>query len=245
MPRRGGGRPPVVVLIHGGFWLPEYDRSLMEPLARDVVARGWAAWNLDYRVPGRGAGGWPGTFLDVAQGVDHLAVAAGRHDLDLGRVVVVGHSAGGCLALWAAARRNLPAGAPGADPGVTPGLAISQAGVNDLVAGAALNLGQGAVVNLMGQAPPPASAPPDPADRYGLASPSARLPIGVPLVLVHGDRDEIVPLTQSTEFATRAKGLGDTVTVLTVAEASHFDVIDPSHRAWSDATVAIEASFTS
>ena len=216
----------VVVLIHGGFWRPIYDRTLMEPLARDVIRRGWAAWNLEYRASGGGGGGWPATFEDVAAGIDALVPEADRQRLDLERVVTVGHSAGGCLSLWAAARAGLPDDAPGAGPAVEPVLSVSQAGVNNLVAGSFEKLGNGAVDALMGVPPKEAG------DRYTLASPVERLPIGVDQVVVHGLDDEIVPVEQSTVYAGKAKEAGDEVTVITVEGADHFDVIDPAHRAW-------------
>ena len=106
----GAGPHPVAVVVHGGYWRAQYDRSLMEGLCLDLAAHGMVAWNLEYRRVG-GGGGWPQTFLDVAAGVDALADVAAA--LDLSRVVAVGHSAGGQLALWAAARGTLPAEAPG------------------------------------------------------------------------------------------------------------------------------------
>ena len=113
LPARRGPHP-VVVLLHGGFWHAMYGRRLMSKLAADLAANGVAAWNLDYRGIG-GGGGWPATFDDVAAGIDALAAIPG---LDLTRVTAVGHSAGGQLALWAAARPGLPAGMPGSRRGV-------------------------------------------------------------------------------------------------------------------------------
>jgi acetyl esterase/lipase len=218
-----GVRHPVVVLIHGGYWRSAYDRSLMRPLALDLVGRGVAAWNVDYRASGDGGGGWPRTFEDVAAAVDLLAGVAADHPVDLGRVVTVGHSAGGTLALWTAARPGLPAGAPGHDPSVTARAAVSLAGVNDLVAGRAEGLGSGAVQALMGDDRP----------AYALASPMARLPIGVGQLVVHGSADDVVPRSQSTSYATAAAAAGDRVELLEVDGADHFDVIDPAHRAWT------------
>jgi acetyl esterase/lipase len=109
----------VAVLLHGGFWRARYDLRLEDPLIADLTKRGWATWNLEYRRLGPlSRGGWPATLEDVAAGIDHL----GRIDepLDLARVVAIGHSAGGQLALWAAARRDLPAGAPGAEACAPP-----------------------------------------------------------------------------------------------------------------------------
>ena len=109
---RAPGHRGVVVILHGGFWQARYDLSLGRPLAADLAARGYAAWNLEYRRVS-GGGGWPGTFGDVAAGIDLLATLP----VDTSRVVVVGHSAGGHLAAWAAGRAKLPPGAPGGTPG--------------------------------------------------------------------------------------------------------------------------------
>jgi acetyl esterase/lipase len=230
LPRqRAKDRVGVVVLIHGGFWRPQYDRTLMEPLARDVAARGWAAWNIDYRGSGTGGGGWPETFEDVAGAIDSLAGQAGRHRLDLDHVVVVGHSAGGCLSLWSAARAKLPAIVPGSHPEVEPVLAVSLAGVNNLVAGAFEELGAGAVEDLMGGPPEEAG------DAYTYASPTERLPIGVDQIVVHGLADAVVPVEQSTSYAGKADEAGDQVTVITEPSEGHFDVIDPQAQSWNKA----------
>ncbi len=219
----GGEAPrPCVVLVHGGFWKAHWDRTLMTPLALDLVRRGLAAWNLEYRRVGQEGGGWPGTLLDVAQGIDAVADVEA---LDPKRVVVVGHSAGGQLALWAAARTRLPASAPGAEPRVVPLAAVSQAGVCDLAAGARDGLGAGAVVELMGGGPDGA------AERYGVASPVQLLPLGVRVLLVHGLRDDVVPPSQSRSYAAAATAAGDAVELLE-PDGDHFDVIDPAHQAW-------------
>ena len=130
------GPHPVVVSIHGGLWLEAYGRDLMDSVCADLAERGWLAWNLEYRrVGGRwSGGGWPTTFADVAAGIDALADHA---DLaDLGRVAVVGHSAGAPLAMWAAARSGLPDGAPGAHPAVEARAAVSLSGILDLATAA-------------------------------------------------------------------------------------------------------------
>lgn len=224
----GDGPFPVVVLVHGGFWRAQYDRSLMDGLAASCVAEGWAAWNVDYRSVGSG-GGWPTTFTDVAAAVDHLAVLADDHPLDLDHVAVVGHSAGGTLALWTAARTGLPADAPGAEPVVVPSAVVSQAGVVNLAAGSLEQLGGGAVDDLMGR-----SATEGTEDDYLLASPIERLPLGVPTFLVHGADDDIVPLDQSTVYAQRANEAGDEVVYDPIDGGDHFVVIDPDSRAWAD-----------
>ena len=212
------------MLIHGGFWRAQYGRKLMRPLAEDLVGRGWAAWNVEYRRLGRGSGGgWPTTLEDVAAAVDHLAELAGaprrpptvgvdsevaggprdvrpappgrRAPLDLSRVVAIGHSAGGHLAAWAASRGRLEAGAPGADPRVALTGAVAQAGVVDLALAWELGLSAGVVGELMGGSP--AERP----ERYAVASPAALAPAGVPVLLTHGARDDIVPLSVSEAYA--------------------------------------------
>jgi acetyl esterase/lipase len=213
---------PCVVLVHGGFWRERWDRTLMTPLAADLARRGLACWNLEYRRVGQDGGGWPGTFEDVAAGIDALRRVDGVDD---GRVVVVGHSAGGHLALWSAARRRLPRGAPGAKPGVVPRAVVALAGVCDLAAGSRERLGDGAVDALMG------GGPDDLPNRYAVASPAALLPIGVPQLLVHGSRDEHVPPSQSREHLAAAQAAGDEAGLLE-PDADHFDVVDAEHDAW-------------
>ena len=219
---------PTAVLIHGGFWKWGWDRTLMTPLARDLAARGFAAWNIEYRRVGQEGGGWPGTFDDVAAAADAIAAVEGA---DASRVVTIGHSAGGHLAVWLAARHRLPPGVPGALPRVRPRAAVSQAGVVDLVRGAADDLGGGACDALLG------GTPEEVPERYAAASPAALLPRGVPVLLIHGGRDEIVPPGQSRAFAHAARAAGDAVELVEFVDADHFDVIEVGHPSW-DVTVA-------
>ena len=218
---------PVVVLVHGGFWSAAYDRSLEVDVAADLVAAGYAVWNLDYRSVGNG-GGLPTTFDDVAAGADLLADVAPQHGLDLARVGVVGHSAGGHLALWAAARHLLPSGAPGADPALRPAVAVSQAGVNDLVAAHRDGLGGGAVAAFLGT-----GADPLPDDVVAVTSPSALVPTGVPTLVVTGDRDDRVPASQSEDYAELARAAGDDVTLEVVAGEGHFEHLEPTSGVWA------------
>jgi acetyl esterase/lipase len=224
---------PVAVLIHGGYWRAKYDLRLQDPLVPDLAGRGWAVWNLEYRRLGwRGRGGWPATFEDVAAGIDQL----GRLDapLDLARVVAIGHSAGAHLALWAAARRGLPAGAPGAEPAVRPVAAVAQAGVVDLREAARLDLSRGAARSLLGG--PPGKLP----SRYDLASPIERLPLGVPQLLVHGDADDAVPIELSRRYAERAREAGDPCELVELRGCEHFEHLDPSSHAWGVVTAWLE-----
>ncbi len=154
------GTRGVVVVIHGGYWRSQYGAELGEPLARDLAMHGMPAWNLEYRRAGNG-GGWPHTFEDVLAGIDKLRDVAGIHGLGLDKVVALGHSAGGHLAVWAAGRTRLgQLGAPDADRqlqrkndddgAVQLTGVVSQAGLLNLAAAEKLNLSNGAVCNLLG-----------------------------------------------------------------------------------------------
>ncbi|CAN5762981.1 alpha/beta hydrolase [soil metagenome] len=229
---------PVVVLVHGGFWQSGFDRSLMDPLVPSLLAEGWAAWNIDYRPVGDG-GGWPATFTDVADAVDLLDRMAPELLFDLDRVAMVGHSAGGTLALWSAARSGLPAEVPGADPAVSPSTVVSQAGVTNLAAAAIDDLGRGAAAQLMGGLPTGEGG-----GDYLYASPIERLPLGpaVRQLLVHGSDDAIVPPAQSETYAARADDAGDEVT-LEVTPGDHFSVIDPDGESWAQVLAFLSDRF--
>jgi acetyl esterase/lipase len=186
----GQGPHPVMVVIHGGSWQARYGKIVMRGLVGDLMRRGWAAWNIEYRRVGNG-GGWPATFEDVAAAVDHLQQLDAP--LDLARVCVLGHSAGGHLALWAAAREKLPPGAPGHVAGALPvplRAAIAQAGVCDL-AGAYRRWRGGAARALMGGGPERFP------ERYAAADPAALVPLHMPALLVHGVLDEVVSIELS------------------------------------------------
>lgn len=208
----------VVVVVHGGFWKSEYDAdSLGLPLARALAAEGWAAWNLEYRRVGNGPGGGggaPQTFDDVAAGIDHLA----ELDVDTSTVVTLGHSAGGHLATWAAAR-----GRHGWAEAVPVTHVISQAGVLDLRAAHADGLGGGAVEALLDHPPTTADARFDPAQQ---------LPVGVPVWCVHARADANVPFGQSEDYVERARAAGADATLVEV-DGDHFTVIDPASEAWT------------
>ncbi len=195
----GRGPFPVCVVIHGGYWRAQYDLSLMTGLCLDLAARGLAAWNVEYRRVGNG-GGWPETLLDVAACVDLLADLDAP--LDLSIVSSVGHSAGGQLALWAAARTGLLPGTPGAAPRVVVRAALSQAGVVDLRLAADLKPSAEPTRALLGD-------PDEHGLRYDLASPRERLPLGIPHVLLHGDRDDVVSMRIPMSYASAAREAGD------------------------------------
>ena len=217
----------VVVVIHGGFWRAAYDLDLGRPLAADLVARGWAAWNLEYRrvgpagATGHGAGGGvPATLDDVAAGIDRLA----HLDLDLSTVVALGHSAGGHLAAWAASRGRFERWASG----VPLTHVVSQAGVLDLRAASEEYLGNGAVEAFLGHPPGPADDPVDPA---------RQVPLDVPLWCVHGRADDVVPISQSQGYVAAATAAGARAELVAV-DGDHFVLIDAASPAWAR-TVAI------
>jgi acetyl esterase/lipase len=222
-------------LIHGGSWHKRYGRAVMRALAADLVQRGFAVWNIEYRRIGNG-GGWPETFADVAAAVDRLD---GLHpSLDMTRVDVLGHSAGGHLALWAAGRTKLPTGAPGAIAGrarVPIARAISLAGVCDL-AGAYKQWHGGAVRMLMGGSPDRLP------ERYEVADPLRRVPLSVPVLLVHGVLDETVSVTLSRTYAAAAREAGGAVELIEIdGEAGrHRAFIDPRGAAWKPVAARLE-----
>lgn len=195
----------VVAVIHGGFWKSAYGMDLGRPLAADLVSRGWAAWNLEYRRVGDG-GGVPETCDDVAAGMGLL----GDLGVDLSTVVTLGHSAGGHLAAWAASRGGVTA-------------VVSQAGVLDLRSAYVDGLGGGAVEGLLGHAPS------DTDDRY---DPIRQVPLGVPVWCVHAPEDDTVPISQSRDYVAAARAAGGTATLVEVP-GDHYTVIDPASEAWA------------
>jgi acetyl esterase/lipase len=230
------GPSPVVVVVHGGFWRARYGIELARPLAADLAAGGWAAVAVEYRRVGAG-GGWPTTLEDVAAALDALPDLPEADRLDLTDLTVLGHSAGGHLAAWAAGRVALPVGAPGARPRVPVTAVVAQAGVLDLGAAVAADLGDGATVAFLGGTP--AEVP----DRYAAADPVRLLPTGVPVLCVHGEEDDSVPLEQSRRYAAAATAAGDDVEVA-VVPGDHMAAIELGGEAWRRAVEWLSARRT-
>jgi acetyl esterase/lipase len=230
----GPGPHPVVAMVHGGFWRARYDLEHVGHLCANLTQRGYATWSLEYRRVGQEGGGWPGTFEDVARGLDFLLTLGGRFPLDLSRVVAMGHSAGGHLALWLAARGRLLPGEPlhRPDPFIPRGVVVL-AGVVDLERAHALRLSDDIVTELLGGTP--AEVP----ERYRLGSPSALAPLGVRQILLHGTEDEPVPASLSTDYHARAAALGDDVRLISLPGAGHFELINPLSREWPRVVEAI------
>lgn len=229
---RGGTHRGVVVVIHGGYWRSKYGAELGEPLAEDLAAHGMAAWNLEYRRAGNG-GGWPHTFQDILAGIDKLGELAAIYALDLARVVALGHSAGGHLAVWAAGRNGLAGlgleaehrdvGAK--DDGVRLTGVVSQSGVLDLAEAEKLNLSDGAVANFLGG---PSSDFPG---RYRYADPMAALPLNVPVYAVHAREDDDVPLAMSVSYVEAGRS-GPAPARLVTVPGDHYALIDPGSPAY-------------
>lgn len=217
--RPEGAARGVAVVIHGGFWKAEYGAEYGAPVAADLAARGWWAWNIEYRRVGNG-GGVPATLDDVAAAIDRLAEVP---EVPLGGpVIAVGHSAGGHLAVWAAAR-----GRAGWPDRVRLTGVVSQAGVLDLAAADRDALGGGAVRRFVGEHPID--------DRV---DPAAQLPLAVPVACVHARDDQDVPLSQSEDYVSRARAAGADAT-LTVVDGDHFCVVDPASAAWAPVVAAV------
>jgi kynureninase len=217
------GPVPVVALIHGGYWRRRYRLDVMNAIAGDLCSRGLAVFNIEYRRVGCPGGGWPATLDDVAAAMRKLAEVADSYRLDLSRMVVAGHSAGGQLALcWAG-----QAGRAG--PG--PLLVVSLAGVCDLREAAAAGLSNGAVHRLLrGTAGE---------DALRACSPLESLPLGVPQLLVHGTGDDSVPLAMSQAYYRGAQAAGDDCELMIATGSGHFDLIDPASPAWADVAARI------
>jgi 3-dehydroquinate dehydratase type II len=229
----GPGPHPVAVLLHGGFWRDHWTRDLMDGPAVDLTGRGWATWNLEYHRMGSG-GGWPLTLEDVAAGIDHLAAIAADHPLDLGRVVVIGHSAGGQLALWSAARPHLAEGTPDTATQVPLRGVVALAPVSDLITGHEEGLGDGAVEEFLRRRPTKGDG------RYRASSPAQLLPLGVPQVVIHGTRDDAVPVTMSRTYVEAARNAGDSVEYHELEDVDHMGLIDPQGAPWAMTVIELE-----
>jgi acetyl esterase/lipase len=220
---RSRGPHPVVVNIHGGFWRARYDLTHAGHLCAALTKSGYATWNMEYRRVGNPGGGWPGTFEDITHGFQYLKQISERFHLDMLRVVVMGHSAGGELALCLAAHQPTLRGA------------ISLAGVVDLHRAWELRLSNDAVGEFLG-------GPPDHvAEHYREASP-IELPMPtMPQRLLHGLQDSVVPSDLAVRYRDRKKAQKENVELTEIAGTGHFELIDPRSAAWPQVEAAVQS----
>lgn len=211
---------PLVILLHGGYWRARYGLDYFGHVAASLADDGIAAWNLEYRRVGEVGGGWPGTFDDVRAGISFGRALHREFGFDTSRVVLLGHSAGGHLALWAAA--DLAVNEEGRE-----GLSVvAVSPVADLSGAWARRLSDLAVVGLLG------GGPDELPDRYDTACPSRRLPLGVPTCIVHGMSDTSVPFDMAEAFVARARDAGDDVALVALEDTDHFEPVDPTTAAF-------------
>jgi len=235
---KGEGPHPVAISVHGGFWKNRIPLDIMNPLVEDLTARGIATWNIEYRRVGEEGGGWPGTFIDVANATDYLQKIAKENNLDLSRVVIVGHSAGGHIGLWLAARHLLPEDSElhTTDFPLNIKTVISLAGVCDFALMEATHrmrisemrgaVSDNPVRDLMG------GTPLEVPERYAQASPIQLLSIQSEQVLIHGGCDLNVPIGISQSYHKAAIVAGADVKLIEIQNAEHFKVINPKSECW-------------
>ncbi len=232
------GRPaPLVVVVHGGFWKAEWDRAHAGPQSAGLAAAGYVVATVEYRRVAMPGGGWPGTLDDVAlvgDTVPGLVAGAVGERCDPRRTVLVGHSAGGHLVTWSAGRHRLPASSPWHRSRSLPIGVVALAGVLDLGLAHRLGLGGRATDALLG------GSPDEQPERYAVADPARLLPTGVPTVLVHGSRDEDVPVGVSRAFRDAAVAAGDEVTLHELVDVDHMALVDPGSAAWPAVLEALE-----
>jgi acetyl esterase/lipase len=231
------GPHPVVVLLHGGCFLKEYEGfPQTSGLAADLAGRGYAVWNVEYRKLGEAGAGYPGTFQDVATAIDRLRTEAPKHDLDLKRVVAIGHSAGGHLALWAASRGRLPAASPLRVPDPLPiGAVISLAGIGDLKGQSkvfALPCGDDTIARLVDAA--------GRRDPFADTSPAELLPSPARVVMVHGVFDPVMPPYTGRDYAAHVRKAGGSAEAVAIPNAAHFDLVIPTTPAWAEIVAILD-----
>ncbi|MET0279405.1 MAG: alpha/beta hydrolase [Pseudorhodoplanes sp.] len=221
---KGPGPFPLAIVVHGGAWGSAVSLHYTSPLAAALTCAGFATWNYEYRRMG-GGGGWPQTFQDVGAGADYARELAKRYPLDLNNVISIGHSSGGHMALWLAARRKLASGAVLYAEGAVP------------LKGVVSLSGPGDIKRFMELIPRFADVlvqvhgggtPENLAKNLKEGSPAELLPLGVPQIFITGDKDPAVPIQEAREYSVKASSAGDKVEVISVP-GLHFESVDPGN----------------
>jgi|SRR5690625_3030273 len=234
---KGNGAFPIAIVIHGGFWRSQFDLEHMNAMCHALTKEGVACWNIEYRRVGQQGGGWPGTFHDIAKAINHLFTHKEKYPLDASRIILIGHSAGGHLALWFAGKHNI------SEPNrfkfhtkpIQLNGVISLAGVSDLKMmydihqwkETLFKIVDNPTRNLLGGSPVRNE------ERYNDSSPIELLPLNIPVVLIHGNLDVNVPVGMSEYFSKKAKEAGDSVRLHVLSDTEHFSLIRPETTAWS------------
>ncbi len=234
----GAGPHPVVVMVHGGCWQKEVaDRTIMNWAAEDLRARGLAVWNIEYRGVDELGGGYPGTFLDVAHAADALRDQASAHNLDLKRVATLGHSAGGHLAMWLAARSRLPQSSPMRkdNPLKLVGV-VNSGGLADLAESKDVT-DRSCLADIYDKLVGPISS--SRARVLSDTSPAEMLPLGVRQVSVNGHQDRIAPPVLGESIARKARAAGDRAEAQVVMNTGHVELIAPGSKAWDVEAAAL------
>jgi len=236
----GKGPFPTVLMIHGGCWRSGLATlHIMDYAAEDLRKRGFAVWNIEYRGVDRPGGGYPGTFQDVNAAADALMAHAAQYKLKTDKIVVVGHSAGGHLALWLAGRPKLPAKSPLADPRRLPiSWVVSLGGVTDLETAAKDACGPNTVARLLAGA--------DPVDPLADTSPTRLLPLAAPRILIHGALDDTCPPAFGKAYVEAARAAGDIKAwTYAIPGEGHAEEIAPGSKTWSQVAAGVESVFKS
>lgn len=235
----GAGPHPVVVMVHGGCWQREIaDRTLMNWAAEDLRSQGLAVWNIEYRGVDEAGGGYPGTFLDVAHAADALRDQAAANNLDLTRVAAFGHSAGGHLAMWLAARPRLPAASPMRmdNPLKLVGV-VNSGGLADLAESRDVtdrSCLSDIYDKLVGQISSSR------ARVLSDTSPAEMLPLGIRQISVNGHEDRIAPPMLGESIARKARAAGDNAEAQVVPDSGHVELVSPGTKAWDVEVAALK-----
>ena len=230
---------PLLFVVHGGFWQSRYDLSHIGHLCAAFTSEGTITCSIEYRRIGKPGGGWPGTFQDISLATSNILQTMSQDPrLDRARTAIVGHSAGGHLALWLVGSHRISKTSQlHHDQRQDIGVAVSLAGLSDLRLAWSQKLGHGIVTRLMG------GTPNEHPDRYDAGSPIELLPTGSRYVLVHGADDDTVPISQSEAFVAKAEKLGDRSSLVRLEEIGHYELIDPESAAWPAVAGAVLSLF--